>query len=85
MVATIDIEVPAWRLRLKGCLWHRKGQSEWVSFPSKEWVDRNGKRQFADLIEFTDRAVLDRFKAAALQAIHAIADKEEPMLARAPP
>jgi hypothetical protein len=54
---TVDIEVPSWRLKFKGCLWHQKGEAEWLAFPAREWVNKAGDRQFADLVEITDRAV----------------------------
>jgi hypothetical protein len=73
LVGSVDLEVPAWRIRFKGCLWHRKGEREWVNFPGREWHDGGGERRFADLIELTDRSVHQRFQAAAIAAIHAIA------------
>ena len=74
LVAAVDIAIPKWGgLTFKGCLWHRKNDSEWVSFPSREWVDRNGQRQFADLIQFGDKATGARFKAAALTAVRELA------------
>lgn len=76
LVGTVDLEVPAWRIRFKGCLWHRKGGKEWIAFPSREWL-RDGQRHFADLVQFTDRTVHDRFQEAALAAVHAIANTNE--------
>jgi hypothetical protein len=76
LVGTVDIEVPAWRLKFKGCLWHQKGDKEWLAFPSREWT-QEGTRHFADLIEITDRSIRDRFQRAALAAVHAIAKQGE--------
>ena len=75
--ASVDLDVPAWHPRLKGCLWHVPGDNEWINFPSREWL-KDGERQFADLIEITDRSVRDRFQRAALDAVHGIAEGREP-------
>jgi hypothetical protein len=73
LVGYVDIEVPGWRIRFKGCLWHQKGDKEWLAFPSREWL-KDGRRQFADLVEITDRSVRDRFQRAALDAVHQLAN-----------
>jgi len=70
--ASIDLEVPAWCLKFKRCLWHRKGDKEWIAFSSAEWTDGSGAKHYADIVEITRRDVRDRFQAAALVAIHAI-------------
>jgi hypothetical protein len=71
LIGTVDLGVPAWRVKFKGCLWHRKDGKEWLNFPSGEWI-KNGQRNFADLVEFTDRNVRDRFQQDPLEAVHAI-------------
>ena len=48
---------------------HVKGESRWVATPSREWSDPQGQKQFAKLIEFTDRATADRFRDAVLDAL----------------
>ena len=71
--ASADIEVPKWRLKIRGVMWHAKNGKVWLSFPSRDWVDGNGARQFTVLLEFTDKDVERRFKDAALAAIRAVA------------
>jgi hypothetical protein len=73
LIGSCDLTIPAWKARWKGCLWHRRGDKEWIAFGAREWTDRNGTKQYADLFEFTDRVVHDRFQRAALDAVHAIA------------
>jgi hypothetical protein len=73
LIGTVDLTVPRWRITFRSCLWHRRGDKEWIAFGAREWTDRSGSRQFADLIQFTDRNVHDRFQTAALDAVHAIA------------
>jgi hypothetical protein len=46
--------------------------------PGREWVDRKtGEIHYANLIDL-DRPVLDRFRVAALQAVHAIVERGAP-------
>jgi hypothetical protein len=62
---------PSWQIRCT--MWNSKNGSEWVAFPCREWLDCDGHRQFAVLLEFSDKDVERRFKDAALTAIHAFA------------
>jgi hypothetical protein len=79
LVATADITIPKWgNFTIRGGMLHRKGDSEWFAFPSREWIDRNGQRQFADLLQFGDRPIGDRFKAAALAAMRELVRTEHP-------
>jgi hypothetical protein len=79
LVATADITIPKWgNFTIRGGMLHRKGDSEWFAFPSREWIDRNGQRQFADLLQFGDRPIGERFKAAALAAMRELARTEHP-------
>jgi hypothetical protein len=70
--ATADIEDSKWRLKIRGVMWHAKNGKDWLFFPSHEWVDRDGARQFTVLLEFTDRDVERRFKDAPMAAIRAV-------------
>ena len=70
LVGVCDIEIPHWHLRIRGCLYHRKNDKEWVDFPSREWIDqRDGNRKYADLI------TADRFQAAVLPATRELTQK----------
>jgi hypothetical protein len=73
--ATADVEVPKWRLKIRGVMWHAKNGKDWLFFPSREWVDRDGARQYAVLLEFTDKDVERRFQEAALAAVRDLADR----------
>jgi hypothetical protein len=48
---------------------HEKNSSRWISFPAREYKDATGNKQYARFIEFTDRAVADRFRDAVLEAL----------------
>lgn len=73
LVAAVDLEIPAWKIIFRRCLWLRNSSSEWVNFPAREWTDADGKKQFANLLDFTNHDVRSRFQKAALAAIHIIA------------
>ena len=48
---------------------HESGETRWVGLPSREWMDSQGVKQFAKLIEFRDRATADKFRDAVLAAL----------------
>jgi hypothetical protein len=71
--ATVDLTISRWRLVRCGALGCEKAGREWIAFPAREWTDRTGARKFANVIEFSDRETADRFRGAALAAVHALA------------
>jgi hypothetical protein len=73
LVGSVDITVTKWRFVFRGCLWHRKGEREWLNFPAREWTDENGARKFANLGEFINHGDARRFQEAALAAVHGVA------------
>jgi hypothetical protein len=73
LIATADLTIPRWRLVIRGALWCTKNEKEWVGLPAREWIDRNGDKKFATILEFTDRETAARFQIAALNAVRAIA------------
>ena len=76
LIGIVDLEIPAWKLKFKGCFWHQKGSREWIAFPSREWL-KDGERHFPDLIEFTDSTVRTRFQSATLAATRRLLDRGE--------
>jgi hypothetical protein len=74
LVGIVDLEIPKWHLVFRGCLWFRKGEREWLHFPTREWIDsRNGERRFANVVEFTDQPTYERFQSAGLTAARHLA------------
>jgi hypothetical protein len=74
LVATCSAVIPRWgHLTIDGLQWHPKNDSEWISFPSKEWVDPAGARHFAPLIKFGDKNAARKFQAAVLEVFHELA------------
>ena len=73
MVGSADLFVSKWRFTFFGCLWHRKGEQEWISLPAREWTDAEGKRVFTALGKSSSQEDTRRFSAAAIAAIKLIA------------
>jgi hypothetical protein len=48
---------------------HEKGEARWVGLPSREWTNDQGLKQYAKLVEFSDRKTANRFRDAVLEAL----------------
>jgi hypothetical protein len=76
LVATCSIVIPRWgHLTIDGLQWHRKHDSEWIAFPSREWADQAGARRFAPFIKFADKNAARKFQAVVLALFHYLADE----------
>lgn len=51
---------------------HEKNGGRWIGMPSEKFTDREGRAGYKKLVEFTDRAALDAFRDACLDAIDAL-------------
>lgn len=51
------------------CMLHQKESKRWVSLPAQEYKDPYGAKQYANILEFTDRETSDRFQNAVLTAL----------------
>lgn len=70
LIGFCNLHIEAWNLTLIDCKWFRKGPAEWIGLPSTSYTNKLGTKVYTELIEFTDKEVAERFKAAALTAIH---------------
>jgi hypothetical protein len=65
IIATVDIQVIGWKIRLRGCRWRRG--------------DAGGEERITtgpcDSIEFLDPAIEQRFQKAALLAVRGLAQQ----------
>jgi hypothetical protein len=73
LVGSADLFVTKWRFTFFGCLWHRKGEQEWISLPAKEWTNLDGKKIYTALGRFSSHDDTRRFSEAAIAAIKLIA------------
>jgi hypothetical protein len=48
---------------------HEKGESQWIAFPAKEWINPAGEKKYTCLLEFASRERADQFKHAVLAAL----------------
>ena len=76
LIASVDLTVTKWRFTFRGCLHHRRGDREWISFPAREWIAQDGTKKYADLGGFDHRDDALWFQRAALDGIHQIAGRE---------
>ena len=68
LIGVFDVEMGA--IRIIGAKLFRKDDgSRWIGFPSKEWTDRNGAKQYADIIEWTSRESSERVQTALLPIV----------------
>jgi hypothetical protein len=56
---------------------HERNGARWIAFPAREWVDAQGKKQFARFIEFTNREAADRFRDQVLAALDRYLETQE--------
>jgi hypothetical protein len=77
VVGTADLVLSS-GIVIKGCGLVRVADGqEFVSFPSRDWTDSQGKRHFQDILAFANPDVAKRFKAAALAAIKRLRDRAQ--------
>jgi DNA-binding cell septation regulator SpoVG len=58
-------------LILHDLMLHQRDESRWVGFPSREWTDASGQRQYSRLVEFRDRRTADHFRDLIVAALDA--------------
>jgi hypothetical protein len=65
---------------LRGLMLHQRDESRWIGLPAREWTDNQGVKQYSKIVDFTNRAVADRFKDSVLDALDKYLEglKEEP-------
>jgi len=77
----VSIRIAELRLDIKDIAIHAKGDSRWAALPAKPMVDKNGKIQYSNIFEFTDRGTRNAFSNAVVAAVldrfpNAFADQE---------
>jgi hypothetical protein len=73
LVGSANLYVTKWRFHFYGVLLHRKGDSEWIAFPAREWTAQDGKRVFSALGKFETHGDARRFSEMAIAAIRRVA------------
>jgi hypothetical protein len=65
LLGSFDLTMPS-GLVVRGAMLFSKATSQWVNFPSKEYIDETGVKKYYPLLEFESREVADRFQAQVL-------------------
>lgn len=69
LVGFCDLQIKAWNLALSDCKHFKTNKAEWIGMPSVAFTTRDGKTQYKNLVEFTDKLAAERFQHAALAAV----------------
>ena len=64
-----DLYFPKWKLIVKGCGLYQKNESRWISFPFREYEDKEGQRKYCPILKFTEKKFMDAFNIEAKHAI----------------
>jgi hypothetical protein len=68
LIGVFDVEIGA--IRIIGAKLFRKDDgAHWIGFPSKEWTDRNGTKQYAPIIEWSSREASERVQTTLLPIV----------------
>ncbi len=67
LLATFTLHLPS-GMAIKNVMLHEKGAKRWIQLPASEWL-RDGKTQYAHLIDFDSNAAKERFHELAMQAV----------------
>jgi hypothetical protein len=76
LVGFASVKVPEMRLTIRDIAVHQKGDSRWAQLPAKPQITRDGqvvtkdgKTQYATILEFDSRAVRDAFSTAVIASL----------------
>lgn len=65
--ATLFIE--KWQFEIMDCKLYEKDGRRWISFPMKEFKDKNGDVKYKPYVRFIDKGMMNEFIRQALDAI----------------
>ena len=68
LIGKVDLEMPS-GLIVRGVMLFEKSGKRWCSFPSKEWTDQSGKKNYSPLLEFASREIGDKFQSQVLPIV----------------
>ena len=70
-----NLFVEKWGVEIKNLLFFQKGNSEWISFPSREY-EEEGKKKYSPFIRFRDNKLMDAFSKQVIEAVKKEMEKE---------
>lgn len=78
LVGAFTVHLPS-GLIIHDVMLHQKETGRWIQFPSREWTNQQGERQFMRFIEFDSRERSDAFRDLTLSALDAHLEREPPV------
>lgn len=64
-----DLYVQTWGLEIKGCSLFMKEGKRWITFPSREYVNKEGEKKYMPYIRFRNKEHMEAFANQAKEAI----------------
>ena len=65
----VALEILDINLEIKDCTVHQKDGKAWIGFPGVQFTDKDGKKQWKNIIEFKDDDMKNAFRTSAVAAI----------------
>lgn len=69
LLATCDVHIIPWKLRLHEVKIFQKGANRWIGLPAREYSNDMGEKKYIELITFDSEAVKNRFRSQIMGAI----------------
>jgi len=67
--AFVTLEILDICLEIKDCTVHQKDGKAWIGFPGMQYTDKDGKKQWKNILEFKDDDMKNSFRMSAVAAI----------------
>lgn len=71
LLATCDVHIKPWRTTLHDIKIFQKGNSRWISLPSKEYTNDAGEKKYTELVTFDNDGIKERFRDQIMRAVEA--------------
>ena len=68
ILSKFDVNIEQWGLTIRDCTLFDKDGKQWVSMPSRQYKDNDGKTQYFNLIKMEEKAK-ERFDKAVIALI----------------
>lgn len=69
LLATCDVWIKPWGIRLHEIKIFEKGSNRWIGMPSREFINDLNEKKYIDLITFDTDGLKNRFRAQIMGAV----------------
>lgn len=69
LLASCDIHIVPWKLRLHDVKIFEKGANRWISLPAKEYINEMNEKKYIEMITFDSEAIKNKFRSQIMGAI----------------